>query len=102
MIRHDCITGWRVHAPWVHDLLYSEDIDLVQVSAEPAGPIMDALPEVLDPWLGKAQWKQTQGRVTLASRVATQDSGCAADCPMLDASNRAARSGTIRQRQSHP
>ena len=31
---------------------YSEDIDLVQVKAEPAGPIMDALHEVLDPWLG--------------------------------------------------
>lgn len=47
---------------------YSEDIDLVQVNAEPAGLLMDALREVLDPWLGKAQWKQTQGRVTLVYR----------------------------------
>ena len=29
---------------------YSEDIDLVQVKAEPAGPTMDALRGVLDPW----------------------------------------------------
>jgi predicted nucleotidyltransferase component of viral defense system len=47
---------------------YSEDIDLVQVRAEPAGATMDALREVLDPWLGKAQWKQTEGRVTFNYR----------------------------------
>ena len=28
---------------------YSEDIDLVQTRAEPAGPMMDALRNVLDP-----------------------------------------------------
>lgn len=28
---------------------YSEDIDLVEVNAKPAGPVMDALREVLDP-----------------------------------------------------
>jgi predicted nucleotidyltransferase component of viral defense system len=31
---------------------YSEDIDLVQMSAEPAGPVMEAIRSVLDPWLG--------------------------------------------------
>ena len=39
---------------------YSEDIDLVQIRAEPAGPMMDSLREVLDPWLGKPQWNQTE------------------------------------------
>ena len=34
---------------------YSEDIDLVQVSASPIGGIMDAVRERLDPWLGKPQ-----------------------------------------------
>jgi hypothetical protein len=34
---------------------YSEDIDLVQTKAEAAGPMMEALRAVLDPWLGKAQ-----------------------------------------------
>ena len=47
---------------------YSEDIDLVQVAAGAAGPIMDALHEVLDPWLGRSQWKQSKGRVTLVYR----------------------------------
>jgi predicted nucleotidyltransferase component of viral defense system len=51
---------------------YSEDIDLVQINAEPAGPILDALREVLDPWLGNAQWKQTEGRVKLVYRYQSE------------------------------
>ncbi len=47
---------------------YSEDIDLVQTKAEPAGPMMDALRGVLDPWLGKPRWKQSEGRVTFVYR----------------------------------
>jgi hypothetical protein len=43
---------------------YSEDIDLVQTKAEAAGPMMEALRGVLDPWLDKPKWKQTDGRVT--------------------------------------
>lgn len=42
---------------------YSEDIDLVQVHSGPAGPAMDALRAVLDPWLGAPRWKQSKGRV---------------------------------------
>ena len=41
---------------------YSEDIDLVQTKAEAAGPMMEALRGVPDPWLGKPRWKQTDGR----------------------------------------
>jgi predicted nucleotidyltransferase component of viral defense system len=52
---------------------YSEDIDLVQINAEPAGPLMSALRDVLDPWLGKPQWKQTEGRVTFVYRVDSED-----------------------------
>jgi len=52
---------------------YSEDIDLVQVKAEPAGPMMDALREVLDPWLGAPRWKQTEGRVTFNYRFQSED-----------------------------
>ena len=52
---------------------YSEDIDLVQVRAEPAGPMMDAVREVLDPWLGKPQYKQTEGRVTFNYRFESED-----------------------------
>lgn len=52
---------------------YSEDIDLVQVRAEPAGPVMEALRSVLDPWLGTPRWKQTEGRVTFVYRFASED-----------------------------
>lgn len=52
---------------------YSEDIDLVQVRAEPAGPTMDALRAILNPWLGQPQWKQTEGRVTFNYRFDSED-----------------------------
>jgi predicted nucleotidyltransferase component of viral defense system len=51
---------------------YSEDIDLVQVEAGPIGDVMDAIRARLDPWLGKAQWKQGQGRVTLIYRFSSE------------------------------
>ena len=43
---------------------YSEDIDLVQVEAGPAGAVMDAIRTTLDPWLDEPRWKQTRARVT--------------------------------------
>ena len=52
---------------------YSEDIDLVQVNAEPAGSMMDALREVLGPWLGAPRWKQTEGRITFNYRFLSED-----------------------------
>ncbi len=52
---------------------YSEDIDLVQVRSGPAGDMMSALREVLEPWLGKPQWKQTEGRVTFNYRFQSED-----------------------------
>jgi predicted nucleotidyltransferase component of viral defense system len=51
---------------------YSEDIDLVQTKAEPAGPAMERLRKLLDPWLGKPQWKQTEGRVTFFYRFESE------------------------------
>lgn len=53
---------------------YSEDIDFVQINAEPAGPIMEGLREVLNPWLGDPRWKQTEGRVTFVYRFEAEDS----------------------------
>ncbi len=52
---------------------YSEDIDLVQLKLGPAGPVMDGLRRVLDPWLGQARWKQSQGRVTFGYRFLSED-----------------------------
>ena len=51
---------------------YSEDIDLVQIRAEPAGDIIDHLRAVLDPWLGQAKWKQSEGRFTLTYRFESE------------------------------
>jgi predicted nucleotidyltransferase component of viral defense system len=52
---------------------YSEDIDLVQVNAGAAGPMMQSLRAVLDPWLGVPRWKQTEGRVTFVYRFDSED-----------------------------
>jgi predicted nucleotidyltransferase component of viral defense system len=52
---------------------YSEDIDLVQTKAEPAGPMMDALREVLDHWLGEPRTKRNEGRVTFVYRFNSED-----------------------------
>ncbi len=50
---------------------YSEDIDLVQRDSGRIGPLVNAIREVLDPWLGKPKWKQGQGRFTLYYRFET-------------------------------
>jgi len=52
---------------------YSEDIDLVQVNAEPAGPVMEALREVLNPWLGDPRYRQSEGRVRFNYRFTSED-----------------------------
>lgn len=52
---------------------YSEDIDLVQINPGPAGPVIDALREVLAPWLGEPRRKQSGGRVTLNYRFDSED-----------------------------
>lgn len=62
---------FKLHLPAAR---YSEDIDLVQVKAEPAGPVMELLREILDPWLGKPRYKQTEGRVTFVYRFESEDS----------------------------
>ena len=51
---------------------YSEDIDLVQTRAEPAGPMMNALRELLAPWLGAPKWKQTESRITFLYRYTAE------------------------------
>ncbi len=39
---------------------YSEDIDFVQKNSDPIGPTINAIREVLKPWLGDPKWKITQ------------------------------------------
>lgn len=52
---------------------YSEDIDLVQVRAEPTGPTMDALHDALDGWLGKPRYKQNEDSVRFSYRFDSED-----------------------------
>jgi predicted nucleotidyltransferase component of viral defense system len=51
---------------------YSEDIDLVQINAEPFGPIIDKLRERLE-WLGKPGVNQKNRNTTLTYRFGSED-----------------------------
>lgn len=53
---------------------YSEDIDLVQIQAEPIGDTLDLVRVALNPWLGAPQRKLKEGRVTLLYRFDSEDS----------------------------
>lgn len=52
---------------------YSEDIDLVQVRAEPIGEILDRVRAVLDPWLGEPRRVFKQGRSNLVYRFESEE-----------------------------
>jgi hypothetical protein len=52
---------------------YSEDIDLVQMTAGPIGETLDALRGVLDPWLGAPRRATKEGRVNLVYRFQSED-----------------------------
>lgn len=61
---------FKLHLPPAR---YSEDIDLVQMRPGPIGPVMDAVQEKLNPWLGIPKRKQSEGRVTLIWRVESEE-----------------------------
>lgn len=75
-VLHDALAfrgGTALYKLHLKPARYSEDIDLVQTRAEAAGPMMEALRSVLDPWLGKPRWKQSEGRVTFVYRFDSED-----------------------------
>lgn len=61
----------KLHFP--APLRYSEDIDLVRTTSGPIGPILDRLREVLEPWLGRAAFDQSQVAPKLRFRVEAED-----------------------------
>lgn len=61
----------KLHFPQL--LRYSEDIDLVRTSHGGIGPILDRMREVLEPWLGQAQFVQSQIAPKLKFRVDAED-----------------------------
>jgi len=54
-------------------LRYSEDIDLVQIKAEPIGETISFIRAVLDPWLGDPKRNFSEGRITLIYRTTSED-----------------------------
>jgi len=54
---------------------YSEDLDFLQVDAEPIGVTFDALRSVLDPWLGEPRRELKQGLVKLLYRYRAESDG---------------------------
>ncbi len=65
--------GTALHKLFIHPAnRYSEDIDLVQISEGPIGPIMEALRKRLIPWLGKPKWKLNEGRATFIFRFESE------------------------------
>ncbi|MCY3984121.1 MAG: nucleotidyl transferase AbiEii/AbiGii toxin family protein [Roseovarius sp.] len=54
-------------------LRYSEDIDLLRTTAGPIGPILDAMREVLEPWLGKASYAASPDASKLRFHVLAED-----------------------------
>lgn len=59
----------KLHLPAAR---YSEDIDLVQTRAEPIGPVLVALRDRLDGWLGEPRRDFSEGRVTLTWRFRSE------------------------------
>jgi predicted nucleotidyltransferase component of viral defense system len=65
--------GTALHKLYVDEpLRYSEDIDLVQHTQGPIGPILDGLRECLDPLLGKPRRERNPGTVTLLYRMESE------------------------------
>jgi predicted nucleotidyltransferase component of viral defense system len=54
-------------------LRYSEDIDLVRTEGGPIGPVLDRVRAVLEPWLGRAAFDQSQVAPKLRFRADAED-----------------------------
>jgi predicted nucleotidyltransferase component of viral defense system len=65
--------GTALFKLYLPPLRYSEDLDLVQVHAEPIGPVMDAIQEKLNSWLGPTKRSRSEGRVTLTYRMQSEE-----------------------------
>jgi predicted nucleotidyltransferase component of viral defense system len=61
----------KLHLPKA--LRYSEDIDLVRTTAGPIGPILNRIRELLEPWLGRAAFDQSNIAPKLRFRVPAED-----------------------------
>jgi predicted nucleotidyltransferase component of viral defense system len=65
----------KLHFP--APIRYSEDIDLVRTTSGPIGPVLDRVRERLEPWLGHANFEQSQVAPKLRFRVPAEDPAAA-------------------------
>lgn len=54
---------------------YSEDIDLVQINAEPIGNTLSRIKKIFVSWLGNPKWKLHEGRAILLYRYVAEETG---------------------------
>jgi hypothetical protein len=66
----------KLHFP--QPFRYSEDIDLVRTESGPIGPVLDRLRDVLEPWLGRANFDQSPVAPKLRFKVPAEDAASAA------------------------
>jgi predicted nucleotidyltransferase component of viral defense system len=66
----------KLHFP--EPFRYSEDIDLVRTESGPIGPILDRIRDVLEPWLGRANFDQSPVAPKLRFKVAAEDTASTA------------------------
>ncbi len=65
--------GTAIHKLFVKKpLRYSEDIDLVQITAGPIGPLLNAIRSKVDPVLGKPSWEKKKASVKLMYRMESE------------------------------
>jgi predicted nucleotidyltransferase component of viral defense system len=64
--------GTALYKLYLSPVRYSEDIDLVQVRPGAIGPVLDALQEKLNFWLGRPKRVQSEGRVRLTYRMESE------------------------------
>ncbi len=66
--------GTALHKLFLKKMVrFSEDIDLVQIEAEPIGETLSALHHLLNSWMGEPKVKFAEGRVTMIYRVQSEE-----------------------------
>lgn len=66
--------GTAIHKLFLKQVVrFSEDIDLVQLKAEPIGDTLGELHQLLNSWMGEPKVKLAEGRATMIYRVQSEE-----------------------------
>jgi predicted nucleotidyltransferase component of viral defense system len=66
----------KLHFP--KPLRYSEDIDLTRTKSGPIGQVLDRVRQILEPWMGRAQFDQSKIAPKLRFRMTAEDQSSSA------------------------